>query len=146
MPTATAGLELRPAPPGLPAADLDPPIVAEPGDAFAALRVIDVVARIPRDVPIRIDDIVDRLNAEHVDWLFDRSVVLSVLLQLQSNWLVDYRNADGIELADGPTGPTVAVEDSTRVDPWIVRQAARARADCERALDEFGRRDRLTGE
>jgi hypothetical protein len=139
-------LELREPPAGLPPADLDPPIVAEAGDPFAALRVIDLVARVPRAVPLRIDDLVDRLNARHLGWLFDRSVVTTVLLQLQANWLVDYRNRDGIEIEDGPLGRTVRIEESSRVDPWIVRQAARARAACEHALLEFSRRDRPTGE
>ncbi|HEU4673492.1 MAG TPA: hypothetical protein VFS32_11385 [Candidatus Limnocylindrales bacterium] len=138
--------ELRPAPPGLPSADLDPPVVAESGDPFAALRVIDLVARLPRDRAIRLDELVDRLNARHLGWLFDRSVVSAVLVQLQSNWIADYRNRDGIEIEDGPSGPTVRIEDSTRVDPWIVGQAARARRACEAALVEFSRRDRATGE
>ena len=137
--------ELRPAPPGLPSADLDPPVVAESGDPFAALRVIDLVARLPRDRAIRLDELVDRLNARHLGWLFDRSVVSAVLVQLQSNWIADYRNRDGIEIEDGPSGPTVRIEDSTRVDPWIVGQAARARRACEAALVEFSRRDRATG-
>lgn len=138
--------DLRPAPAGLPAADLDPPVVAEAGDPFAALRVIDFVARISRAEPVRVDDLVDRLNARHLGWLFDRSVVIGVLLQLQSNWLVDYRNSDGIVVEDGPAGPTLTVEDSSRVDPWIVRQAVRARSECEAVLLAFSRRDRATGE
>ena len=48
------------------------------------------------------------------------------LVALQSNWLSDYRNASGIVLVDGIHGPTVTIEDSSRVDPWIVRQALRA--------------------
>ncbi|HEY3522931.1 MAG TPA: hypothetical protein VGK63_04455 [Candidatus Limnocylindrales bacterium] len=144
--TLAAPTELRPAPHGLPAADLDPPVVAEAGDPFAALRVIDLVARLPRGRAIRIDELVDRLNARHVGWLFERPVVTDVLVQLQANWFVDYRNHDGIEIEDGPTGSTLRVEDTTRVDPWIVRQAGRIRARCETALDEFSRRDRPTGE
>jgi hypothetical protein len=139
-------LQLRPAPVGLPEADLEPPVVAETGDPFAALRVIDLVARIPRARPLRIDELVDRVNARHLGWLFDRTVVSAVLLQLQSNWLVDYRNSDGIVVEDGPSGPTLTLEDSSRVDPWIVRQAVRTRAECEAALVEFSRRDRATGE
>ncbi len=145
--TLTASpLELRPAPSGLPDADLEPPVVAESGDPFAALRVIDLVARIPRGRALRIDELVDRLNARHLGWLFDRAVVSAVLLQLQSNWLVDYRNSDGIVVEDGPSGPTITLEDSSRVDPWIVRQAVRTRARCEADLVEFSRRDRATGE
>jgi hypothetical protein len=35
------------------------------------------------------------------------------------------------------------VEDASRVDPWIVRQAQREAAACREALDEFARRDRI---
>jgi len=139
---ATAGaLRLRPAPDGLPAADLAPPVVAESGDPFAALRVIDVLARMERGRAIRLDDLVDALNARHLEWLFDRAVVADALIALQANWMADYRNASGIVLDDGPLGPTVTLEDSPRVDPWIVAQARRAAADCREVLDEFARRD-----
>ena len=37
--------------------------------------------------------------------------------------MADYRNSSGIVVEDGPLGPTLAIEDSSRVDPWIVRQA-----------------------
>ena len=49
--------------PGLPAADLAPPVVAEPGDPFASLRVVHLVARIPRGEPVRLRDIVDEVAA-----------------------------------------------------------------------------------
>ena len=39
--------------------------------------------------------------------------------------MADYRNSSGIVIEDGEYGPTVEIEDSTRVDPWIVRQAER---------------------
>jgi hypothetical protein len=138
---APGGLPLRPAPADLPAADLAPPVVAESGDPFATLRILDLVARIERGTPVRLDAIVDALNAQHLDWLFDRAVVADALVALQANWMADYRNASGIVLADGPQGPTLTLEDSTRVDPWIVRQAQRAAAACREALDEFARRD-----
>jgi hypothetical protein len=135
------GLRLRPAPAGLPATDLAPPVVAESGDPFAVLRVLELVARIERGTPVRLDAIVDALNARHLDWLFDRAVVADALVALQANWMADYRNASGIVLDDGAQGPTVTIEDSTRVDPWIVRQAQRAAAACREALAEFARRD-----
>lgn len=135
------GLRLRPAPAGLPEASLSPPVVAESGDPFAALRIIDLVARLERGRPVRVDDIVDALNARHLDWLFERRAVVDALVALQANWLVDYRNTSGIVLEDGPYGPTVALEDSTRVDPWLVRQAERAAAACRAALAGFARRD-----
>jgi hypothetical protein len=138
---ASDGLRLRPAPAGLPAADLAPPVIAESGDPFAVLRVVDLVARLERGRPVRVDDVVDTLNARHLDWLFDRAVVADALIALQANWMADYRSASGIVLEEGPQGPTVTIEDSSRVDPWLVRQAQRTAATCREALVEFARRD-----
>jgi hypothetical protein len=135
---------LRPAPAGLPDPAITPPTIAEAGDPFAAIRVIDLLARIERGRPVRVADIVDRLNAEYLDWLFNPTVVTDVALQLQSNWMTDYRNSAGIALDDGPYGTTIAIEDSSRVDPWIVRQARRLSASCTERLAEFSRRDRPT--
>jgi hypothetical protein len=129
----------------MPAIDLRPPVLAETGDPFAALRVVDLVARLPRGRPIAVAAIVDHLNATHLDWLFERRVVTDALVQLQANWLADYRNTSGLVLADGPSGATLAIEDSSRVDPWIAGQARRLAADCATALDDFSRRDRPTG-
>jgi hypothetical protein len=122
-----------------------PPVVAESGDPFAAVRVIDAVARMDRGRPVRVDDLVDRLNATYVDWLFARRVVVDVLVALQANWMADYRNSSGIVLADGLRGPEVTLEDTSRVDPWIVQQAQRAVQACRAALDEFARRDTPSG-
>ena len=115
--------------------------MAEAGDPFTAVRVIDLVARLERGHPVRLDDLVAALNARHLDWLFDRAAVLDVLVALQANWMADYRNASGIVLEDGPYGPTLTLEDSPRVDPWIVRQALREDAACRERLVEFARRD-----
>jgi hypothetical protein len=131
----------RPAPAGLPDARIAPPQVAETGDPFSTLRVIDLVARMDRGRPIRLDDLVDRLNATHLDWLFTRAVVVDALVTLQANWMADYRNASGIVLESGPYGDTVTLEDSSRVDPWIVGQAERAARECRLVLDAFARRD-----
>jgi len=122
-----------------------PPVIAESGDPFTSLRVLGVVARMERGRAMRLDDLVARLNAEHLDWLFTRSVVVSVLVTLQANWMADYRNASGIVIADGSGGAMVTLEDSSRVDPWIVRQALREEAACREALAEFARRDRVAG-
>jgi len=143
--TATIGLgPLRPAPPGMPDPGLTPPTVGEAGDPFTSLRVIDLLARLERGRPIRLADIADRLNASYLDWLFPISVVADVALQLQANWMADYRNSSGIVVSDGMTGPTLTIEDSSRVDPWIVRQAQRVCADCTERLADFSRRDRPT--
>ena len=147
-PTAPApGLgPLRPAPIGLPEATLAPPVVAESGDPFSTLRVIDLLARLERGRPIRLADIVDRLNAIHLDWIFPAEVVADVAVGLQANWLTDYRNQSGIVVEDGPYGATIEIEDSSRVDPWIVRQAEREAAACRERLAAFSRLDRATGE
>jgi hypothetical protein len=145
--TVTPGLgALRPAPAGLPDADLAPPVVGESNDPFTTLRVVHLIARLERGRPIRIADIADRLNATHLDWIFPPDVVADVAVALQSNWMADYRNGSGILLEDGPYGPTIAIEDSSRVDPWIVRQAERERAACRERLAAFSRLDRANGE
>ncbi|KRT62594.1 MAG: hypothetical protein XU10_C0024G0023 [Chloroflexi bacterium CSP1-4] len=123
--------------PGLPDPHLLPPQVAEVGDPFAELRVVHLLARIPRGVPVRLRDIVDRLNAEHVDWSFTRPVVATAVLQLQANWAADYRTTEGILVGDDAAGGTVRIEDSSRVDPWIVRQVERLADDCRQRLRAF---------
>jgi hypothetical protein len=122
---------------GLPDPNLQPPTIAEPGDPFAELRVLHLLARLPRGQAVRLRDVVDRLNADYVDWSFSRGVVMASIIQLQANWLVDYRNSDGISLADGPAGPEVTIEDSPRVDPWIVRQMDRVACVCTERLRAF---------
>lgn len=145
--TVAPGLgSLRPAPAGLPDADLAPPVVAESGDPFTTLRVIHLLARIERGRPVRIADIVDRLNATWLDWIFSPEVVGDVAVALQANWMADYRNSSGIVVEDGRYGATIAVEDSSRVDPWIVRQAERERGACRERLAAFSRLDRAAGE
>jgi hypothetical protein len=131
----------RPLPAGFPDEVPRPPVIAESGDPFASLRVIEAVARMDRGRPIRVDDLVDRLNATYLDWLFTRRVVIDVLVTLGTNWMADYRNASGIVLEDTERGPVVALEDSSRVDPWIVGQARREALACRETLDAFARRD-----
>jgi hypothetical protein len=143
---AAVGLgPLRPAPVGMPDPNVMPPTVAESGDPFATARVVDLLARIERGRAVRLADIADRLDATYLDWLFPIPVVADIALQLQANWMADYRNSAGIVVADGPSGPTITVEDSSRVDPWILRQAHRTAAECTERLAEFSRRDRPSG-
>ena len=130
----------------MPDPEIAPPVVAESRDPFSDLRIMDLVARLPRGRPIDLAAIVARLNATHLDWLFEQRVVADALLQLQANWFADYRNQTGIILDDGPTGATLTIEDSTRVDPWIARQAQRLADACREVLADFSRRDRRTGE
>ena len=124
---------------GLPDPNIPPPTVAVSGDPFAALRVVHLVARLPRGRAIRVRDVVDRLNADYLDWSFSRGVVVDAIVQLQANWLSDYRTRDGILLEDGPAGPELTIEDSSRVDPWIVRQVDRLVTECREALAVFAR-------
>jgi hypothetical protein len=138
--------ELRPPPAGMPDALPNPPVIAESGDPFTALRVVDLIARLRRGHRVDIAGVVDRLNATHLDWLFDERVVADALLQLQANWMADYRNTTGIVLDELDGRATLTIEDSSRVDPWIARQAQRLAAACREALLEFSRRDRRAGE
>lgn len=145
-PPATIGLgPLRQAPAGMPDPSITPPTVAEARDPFTTVRVIDLVARLERGRPVRIQDVASRLDATYLDWSFPVGVVADVALQLQANWMADYRNSSGIVVADGPSGPTLTIEDSSRVDPWIARQAQRAAAECTERLTEFSRRDHPSG-
>jgi hypothetical protein len=139
-------LELRDPPPGLPDPGLVPPTIAESGDPFAAARIVTLLARIERGRPVRIADVVDRLNATYLDWLFSAAVVADVVLQLQSNWMSDYRNSSGIVVDEGEYGTIIEIEDSSRVDPWIVRQVEREVVACRQQLDAFSRLDRAAGE
>ena len=145
-PASPGSLAMRAAPEGLPDPNLQPPTIAESGDPFARVRVLHLVARLQRGVPQRLDDIVAALNAAYLDWLFDRAVVADALVALQTNWMADYRNASGIVLADGAYGPTVTIEDSSRVNPWIVRQVERAASEARAALDAFSRMDRVAAD
>ena len=137
-PPVTIGLgPLRSAPAGLPDPTVHPPTIGEAGDPFTSLRIIDLLARLERGVPQRLADIADRLNAMHLDWIFPIPVVADAALQLQANWMTDYRNGSGIVIEDGQTGPALTIEDSSRVDPWIVRQAQRVAADCTERWHSF---------
>lgn len=123
--------------PGLPAADLCPPVVAEAGDPFADLRVVHLVARLPRGRSVPLREIVEQLNHEHLDWSFSRPVVAAAIVQLQANWRADYRDLGGLRIDAGPAGDELVIEDGSRVDPWIVRQVERRRAACLERLRTF---------
>jgi hypothetical protein len=93
---------------------------------------------------VRVRDIVDRLNAEYVDWSFSRPVVVDAIVQLQANWQSDYRTRAGIVLAQGAAGEEVTIEDSSRVDPWILRQVERLAGACRQRLAIFARDEGAT--
>ncbi len=138
---APGSLVLRPAPPGLPDDEPRPPTIATSGDPFSTVRILQLVARIDRGSPARVADLVAWLNARHLDWAFSPAVVADTLLQLHSNWMADYRNGSGVVIEDGPYGLSISIEESSRVDPWIVRQVEREIRACETALSDFSRRD-----
>ena len=125
--------------PDLPDPHIRPPIVAEQGDPFASLRVAHLLARLSRGAPVRLRDVVDRLNAEYLDWSFSRSVVVATAVQLQANWTADFRTQNGFDLDDGPQGEELTIEDTTRVEPWLVRQVARYAEECRQRLKAFAR-------
>jgi hypothetical protein len=101
-----------------------------------------LLARIERGHPVRLTELVDRLNAIYLDWRFSVRVVGDVALQLRANWLADYRSASGIAVEDGEDGATISIEDSSRVDVWMVRQVARQVSACRERLVAFSRMDR----
>src|SRR5688500_2860720 len=117
--------------PGLPDPNVRPPTVADPGDPFAAVRVAHLVARAPRGTPVRLRDLVDRLNADYLDWSASRPVVVGVVVQLQANWTADFRTQQGFDLADGPAGEELTLEDTARIEPWLVRQVERYAGECQ---------------
>ena len=143
---APGSLRFRSAPDGLPDPNIQPPTIAESGDPFTTVRVLHLLARVERGMPIRLDDLVHQLNATHLDWLFTPAVVVDAVLQLQANWMADYRNASGIVIEEDAYGATLTIKDSSRVDPWLVRQVQRAATACRERLLEFSRRDRATSE
>ena len=123
----------------LPDPNLHPPTVAESGDSFSALRVVHLLARLPRGERVPIGDITARLNAEFLDWAFSPRVVADTIAQVQANWIADYRGVEGIRLEDDPSGAWIEIEDSARSGPWLVEQAHRLAAECRTQLREFAR-------
>ena len=130
--------------PGLPDPNLRPPTIAESGDPFSALRVAHLVARVPRGEPVRLRDLVDRLNVDYLDWSFSRPVVAAVVVQLQSNWTADFRSQQGFELTTGAAGDELTIEDSSRVEPWLLRQVERLAAESLERLRAFARDEGAT--
>jgi hypothetical protein len=59
--------------------------------------------------------------------------------QLQSNWMADFRTQHGFDLADGPAGEELTIEESGRVEPWLVRQVERYADACRERLLRFAR-------
>lgn len=124
---------------GLPDPSIAPPTVAESGDPFAGLRVAHLIARLPRGESVRLRDVVDRLNADYLDWSFSRPVVAAVAVQLAANWQADFRTSLGFELSQGERGDELRIEDSARAQTWLVGQVERYAAECGTRLSRFAR-------
>lgn len=60
-------------------------------------------------------------------------------MQLQSNWVADFRTSLGFELSQGDRGEELAIEDSPRAEPWLVRQVERYVSECHARLRTFAR-------
>ncbi len=123
----------------LPDPNLHPPTLAESGDPFSALRVVHLLARLPRGERVLVAAITARLNAEYLDWAFSPRVVADTIGQVQANWIADYRTVEGIRLEDDPSGAWLEIEDSARSGPWLVEQAQRLASECRAQLREFAR-------
>jgi hypothetical protein len=123
----------------LPDPNISPPVVAESGDPFAGLRVAHLIARLPRGEAVRLRDIVERLNGEYLDWSFGRPVVAAVAVQLQANWLADFRTGAGFEVREGDHGDELFIEDSSRATTWLARQVERYAAECRARLRDFAK-------
>lgn len=125
----------------LPDPGVTPPLVAESGDPFAGLRVAHLIARLPRGESVRLADVVDRLNADYLDWSFSRNVVAAVAVQLAANWQADFRTTVGFELSDGERGDEIVIEDTPRAHTWLRGQVERYAADCRLRLQAFARNE-----
>jgi hypothetical protein len=123
-----------------------PPVIAEARSPFTAVRVAALLLARPRGFGERVAAVADALNAAHTDWLFETRVVADELLQLQSNWFGDFRTATGFVVADGSSGATLLLEDSSRMSGWLERQIEKAHVACRAELDVFARSDRATGD
>ncbi len=125
------------APEGMPDPNLAPPQVARAGDPFASLRIVVGLSRLSRNVTHQLRDVVAAINAAYVDWSFDESVVLSEVVQLQSNWSISFHGEDRIVLGENERGRTLLIVDSTKMTPFLVSQAQHRVEACDEELRSF---------
>ena len=126
---------------GLPDPNIAPPVVAESGDPFAGVRIAHLIARLPRGESVRLADVVDRLNADYLDWSFSRNAVAAVAVQLAANWQADFRTTLGFELREGERGDELLIEDTARAGNWLAGQVERYAAACRLRLQAFAREE-----
>ncbi len=133
-------------PEGMPDPNLVPPQLARAGDPFARLRIVHFLSRVRRNTTHQLRDVVAALNAAFLDWSFPEKVVLSELVQLQSNWSISFHGEDRIVLDRNERGHTLLVVDSTRMTPFLVAEARRAAQACEDELRRFTLGDGITAD
>jgi hypothetical protein len=133
-------------PEGMPDPNVVPPQLARAGDPFARLRIIHFLSRLQRNRTHQLRDVVAALNAAFMDWSFSEKVVLSELVQLQSNWSISFHGEDRIVLDRNERGHTLLVVDSTRMTPFLVAEARRAADACEEELRRFTLGDGVTSD
>lgn len=142
--TTAAPSIVGPAPDGMPEPDLAPPQLARAGDPFARMRLVHFVARLRRNTTHQLRDVVAALNAAFLDWSFSEKVVLAELVQLQANWGISFHGEDRIVLARNERGHTLLIVDSTKMTPFLVAEARRAREAAEEELRRFTLGDGVT--
>jgi hypothetical protein len=133
----TDRLLLAAAPEGMPQPDVAPPQIARSGDAFARLRIVHFLARLPRNTTLQLRDAVAALNTEFLDWYFSEKVVLAELVQLQANWSISFHGDDRIVLDRNERGHTLLIVDSTRMTAFLVAEAKRAADEADDELRRF---------
>jgi len=130
-------LRLGDAPEGIPDPELAPPQIARSGDAFARLRIVHFLSRLPRNTTMQLRDAVAVLNAQFLDWYFSEKVVLAELVQLQANWSISFHGDDRIVLDRNDRGHTLLIVDSTRMTAFLVAEAKRAADEANEELRRF---------
>jgi hypothetical protein len=130
-------LPLANAPDGMPEPDLAPPQIARSGDAFARLRIVHFLSRLPRNATLQLRDVVTALNAQFLDWYFSEKVVLAEVVQLQANWSISFHGDDRIVLDRNERGHTLLIVDSSRMTAFLVSEAKRAADEANEELRRF---------
>jgi hypothetical protein len=136
--TDQPGLQLTDAAPdGMPDPQVAPPQIARSGDAFARLRIVHHLSRLPRNLTLTLREVVASLNAAFLVWYFSEKVVLAELVQLQANWALSFHGADRIVRDRDARGHTLLLVDSTRMTAFLVAEGRRAAEEADEELRRF---------